>query len=362
MNPDRIIDASANRAREALRVMEDAARFALDDAALSARLKQLRHDFAAAIGDGARALAWRDTPGDVGTSITTQAEYRRESVRDVVVAAAKRLTEALRSIEEYSKAAPWNPDRQGGGAPISPAAVEQLRYRAYDVEQALVLAMGTGRARQWRLCVILTEALCAHHAWRDVARLAIEGGADCIQLREKHLDSGELLARARDLVALARPRAASVIVNDRADIALLAGADGVHVGQSDLSVRDIRRLAGLDLLVGVSTTTIEQARQAMRDGADYCGIGPVFPTTTKDAPGGRADGSVAGTTLVRAYTAHAPILPPHLAIGGISPENVAEVAAAGARGLAVSAAACGARDVAGVCRGLIAALARDATR
>ena len=362
MKPDRIIDANANRAREALRVMEDAARFILDDADLSARLKGLRHDLASALGDGARELAWRDTPGDVGTAIATASEYRRESVREVVVAAAKRLTEALRSIEEYAKASALNPDRQGRGGPILPAAVEQLRYRAYDVEQALVLAMGTGRAPQWRLCVILTEALCAHHGWRDVARLAMDGGADCLQLREKHLDSGELLARARELVAMARPRGVSVMVNDRADIALLAGADGVHVGQSDLSVGDVRRLAGVELLVGVSTTTIEQARRALLDGADYCGIGPVFPTTTKEAPGGRSDGSVAGTTFVRAYAAHDPPLPPHLAIGGITLENVAEVAAAGARGVAVSASVCGARDVAGVCLGLIAALVREVTR
>jgi len=362
MKPDRIIDANANRAREALRVMEDAARFILDDADLSARLKQLRHDLASALGNGARALAWRDTPGDVGTAISTGAEYRRESAREVVVAAAKRLTEALRSIEEYAKASTWKPDRQGGGDSISPAAIEQLRYRAYDVEQALVLAMGAGRARQWRLCVILTESLCTHHGWREVARFAIDGGADCLQLREKHLDSGELLARGRELVAIARPRGVSVMVNDRADIALLTGADGVHVGQTDLCVHDVRRLAGFDLLVGVSTTNIEQARQALRDGADYCGIGPVFPTTTKEAPGGRADGSVAGAPFVRAYTAHEPALPPHLAIGGITPDNAADVAAAGARGVAVSAAVCGAGDVAAVCRGLVAAMAREVTR
>lgn len=361
MKPDRIIDASANRAREALRVMEDAARFVLDDADLSERLKRLRHGLAAAIGDGTRALAWRDTPGDVGTAISTDAEHRRESVRDVVVAAAKRLTEALRSIEEYAKASAWNPDRQGGGdaQSISPATIEQLRYRAYDIEQALVLAMGSGRARQWRLCVILTEAMCIHHPWEDVARLAIDGGADCIQLREKHIDSGELLARARRLVELARPRGVAVIINDRADIALLAGADGVHVGQADLSVRDIRKLAGFDLLVGVSTTNIEQARRAMYDGADYCGIGPIFATTTKETPGGRADGSLAGPEYIRAYTAHDPPLPPHMAVGGITSDNAAEVVAAGAQGVAVSAAVCGAHDITATCRRFIAALAHD---
>jgi thiamine-phosphate pyrophosphorylase len=338
----RIIDAAANRAREALRVMEDVARFALDDADLSAALKTARHEFDAAAGalaadaGGASALlAARNTPGDVGTQITTARESSRAGLRDVAAAACKRLAEALRSLEECAKVA----------SPPGAARLEALRYRGYELERRLLTALGAGRAPQWALCVLITESLCRHHPWEDVARLAIEGGADCLQLREKTLDAGELLARARRLVAIARGRAA-VIINDRPDVALLAGADGVHVGQTDLSVRDVRRLAGDRLLVGVSTSNLDQARRAAAEGADLCGVGPMFATTTKHKP------VLAGPEYLRAFVAELGDRMPHLAIGGITPENIRDLAAAGCRGVAVSAAVCAAQHPAKVCRAL----------
>lgn len=336
-----MVDANANRAREALRVMEDAARFVLGDRALTEALKGVRHALGEALAalegaSGGAPIAWRDTAGDVGTRVSTDREMRREGMRDVVVAAGKRLGEALRVIEEAAKTVE-------NGAPVA-AKLEALRYRAYDLERDLVLGMGTGRARQWRLCVLVTEALCRHHAWLDVARMAIEGGADCVQLREKEMDGGELVERARALVELCRPRGVSVIVNDRVDAALAAQADGVHLGQGDMGVHDARKVCGFTLLVGGSTSSLEEAERALRDGADYCGVGPMFETTTK-----RKD-RIAGPEYVREYVAHEPALPPHLAIGGITPENVGAVVAAGARGVAVSSAVCGSPDPAGVCR------------
>lgn len=338
----RIIDANANRAREALRVLEDAARFLLDDAPLSAAIKGLRHDLRAALDSlpltAADLLAARDTPGDVGAAITTASEARRGSIADVAAAAAKRLTEALRSLEEAAKTLP------GEGH----AAFERLRYRAYDSERSLLLALAPPTAPQWRLCVILTESLCAG-PWLDVAAAALDAGADCLQLREKTLESRDLLSRARALVALARGRAA-VIVNDRPDIAALAGAAGVHVGRADLAVEDVRRLAGFSLLIGVSTATIDEARAAHRAGASYCGVGAMFPTPTKPKA------SISGPAYLREYLAHQPALPPHLAIGGVNEATVREIAAAGARGVAVSSAVCAAPDPAAAVRALLAAL------
>lgn len=340
MGPElRIIDANANRAREALRTMEDIARLALDHAPLAARLKELRHDLASALTPFQSAITRRDTAGDVGTAISTKTEATRASLRDVAVAAAKRLSEALRTLEETAKAT----DRARQVAP----RIEAIRYRAYDIERDLTLAMGAGRAPQWTLCLLLTESLCTHHPWLDVARLAIEAGADAIQLREKTLDGAELAARTRALIDIARPAGASVIVNDRIDVALATGADAVHLGQTDLTVADARRIAGFDLLVGVSTTNLEQARQAHREGADYCGIGPMFPSTTKPKD------HIAGPDYARQYLSHDPPLPPHLAIGGITPDNASELAAAGARGLAVSSAICSAADPAAACREIL---------
>lgn len=342
-----MIDVNENRAREALRVMEDAARFLLDDRAMTERLKGVRHALGEALGalPGGRsaAMAWRDTGGDVGTSLTTESEMRRETMREVVVAAGKRLSESLRVMEEACKVV------EGGTE--AARRIESLRYLGYDLERDLTLAMGTGRGRQWRLCVLITQSLCLHQGWLDVAKLAIEGGTDCVQLREKGLEGGELAERARMLVELARPRGVSVIVNDRVDVALASGADGVHLGQHDMSIRDARRVGGFDLLVGVSTSRIEEAERALREGADYCGVGPMFASMTKQK------NRIAGPAYVAEYVAHEPALSPHLAIGGITPQNVGEVSAAGARGVAVSSAVCGAEDPAGVCRMLAEALA-----
>jgi thiamine-phosphate pyrophosphorylase len=343
----RMLDAAANRAREALRVMEDAARFALDDAELVETIKGLRHDLRTTLDaaglDRTLLSANRDTPGDVGTGISTPSEGARAGIREIVLAAGARLGEALRTVEECVKAA-------GGRAAPEAPGVEALRYRAYAVEQRLVLAMGSGRARQWRLCVLVTEALC-RRPWDEVARGAISGGADCLQLREKELEGGELLRRCRRLVEMTRDAGVSVVVNDRPDAAVLSGADGVHLGQTDLPVREVRALAGAGLLVGVSASTIAEARRAVRDGADYCGLGPIYPTLTKHKP------EVRGPGLVSEYLGD-PVLAgmPHLAIGGITATNAGELAGAGCRGVAVSSAVCGADDPAGVCRALLGAL------
>lgn len=341
-----MIDANANRAREGLRVVEDLARFVLNDGGLCAELKAVRHGLGEALAglplDRGALLAWRDTAGDVGTGLAGAGEGSRAGMPGICAAAAGRLAEALRAIEESAKVL---------GAGEVAGAVEGLRYRAYDACAAVERALGTGRARQWRLCVLITEALCAHHPWERVAELAVEGGADCLQLREKGLDGGELVARARVLVGIARARGASVIVNDRVDVALAAGADGVHVGQGDMRVRDVRRVAGTALLVGVSTANLEQARSAAREGADYCGVGPMFASSTKPKD------ALAGVAYLRAYLAEpACARLPHLAISGIGPENVGELVAAGCRGVAVSLVVCGAGEPAEVCAGLLASM------
>lgn len=349
MNPvARIIDANANRVREAIRVMEDIARFALDDAALSANLKSLRHDLRATIDglpiDKAVLLANRDTAGDVGAAISTPSEYTRTGLRDVALAAAARLTEALRSIEEATKALP-----AAFGEPADAAAkFESLRYRAYSAEQSLVLRLPDTTCPQWRLCVLISGSLCRHHHWTEVVRRSIEGGADCLQLREKNLDGRPMLEAASRLVELARARGVRVIVNDRPDIALLSGADGVHLGQTDVSAADVRRIAGFRLFIGISTGTIEQARAAADSGADYCGVGPMFATTTKDKP------VLGGPGYLREYLHDARTARiPHLAIGGITPASIRELTSVGCRGVAVSSAVCGAEDPTRVCRELL---------
>lgn len=337
----RIVDAGVNRAREGLRVLEDLARFGIDDPDLSANAKELRHALARAVAalpiDAADLLAARDTPADVGTAISTATERTRAGEDDIAAAAAARATEALRSIEEAAKTL---------GADGS--AFERIRYHTYDLERTLRLRLRTLQ-RQWRLCVLLTESLCSR-PWEQVARAAIAGGADCIQLREKDLDDSILLDRARQLRAITAGRAA-LVINDRPDIALLAQADAVHLGQTDLPIAAVRALSRERLAIGVSCTNIDQARRAARDGADYLGLGPMFATTTKHKP------VLAGPALLTGCLQDPESSRvPHLAIGGIGPDNIAALAEVGVRGVAVSAAVCTSPDPERICRGLLAYL------
>jgi len=334
----RIIDANGNRAREAMRVMEEAARFILDDASLAEPLKQMRHDLVATLAGIDGLAAARDTPGDVGTALSTPTEQTRSTVADVAAAAGNRLSEALRSIEEYAKTVD----------PQVAATIEKLRYRGYDIEQSLNRALTAGRAKQWRLCVLISEVLCPDRNWLSVARAAIDGGADCLQLREKTIDASELLRRAAAMVALARPAGVDVIINDRPDIARISGAAGVHLGQTDLPCREVRSFIGHELLIGVSTSCLDEAEQALRDGADYCGVGPMFATTTKHKD------VIVGPAYLREFLSWGRL--PHLAIGGISSENVSPLKDAGALGIAVSSAICAAADPEAATSALIRAL------
>ncbi len=331
MNPAvlRILDANLNRAREALRVIEDYARFVLNDDSICGELKQLRHDLAqASAGFAGAAILHRDTPGDVGTATKTATELARDDVANVVTAADKRLGEALRTIEEYLKTID----------PTSASQVEAIRYRFYDLEQrvARTLRPVAGGLASVRLCVLITESLCKR-PWLEAAEQAILGGADCLQLREKDMEAGELLRRARQLVELCRRSRILCIINDRPDIALLSDADGVHLGQGDPPAIEARKLLGRGKIIGVSTHTLEQARQAVRDGADYIGVGPVFRSSTKPRD------FLPGLALAR-EVALAALPIPAIAIAGITLANVDEVLASGIRAVAVTAAVIGTDD------------------
>lgn len=165
----------------------------------------------------------------------------------------------------------------------------------------------------------------------EAVEAAIRGGVTMVQLREKEASSGEFFALAKELLALTRPLGVPLIINDRLDIALAAGADGLHIGQSDLPLREARRITGKDFIIGVSAATQEEALEAERDGADYIGAGAVFPT------GSKADVSaVIGIGGLGAICAAVKI--PVVGIGGIGPGNARAVMEAGAAGAAVISA------------------------
>jgi thiamine-phosphate pyrophosphorylase len=340
VDTSRILDVSANRAREALRVVEDYCRFVLDDGVLSGELKQLRHQLAGALEDlsPGELLGSRETRRDVGTGISTESERHRTSPLAVVAANLKRLEEALRSLEEYGKIT----------RPRLAEAVEQMRYRVYTIERALLLgSMARERLKHARLCVLLTGATCAAALDWTIAEVAA-AGAGMIQLREKDLPDRQLLERARNVRRWTQKAGVLFIVNDRPDIARLVEADGVHLGQDDMPIKEARRIVGPDALIGVSTHTIEAVRQAVLDGASYIGVGPCFPSRTKSFD------VLAGLEFVRQATRETTL--PAFAIGGIGAETIGSVVEAGARRVAVSAAIAGADDPHSAAATLLAAL------
>jgi thiamine-phosphate pyrophosphorylase len=244
----------------------------------------------------------------------------------VVVAAGKRLGEALRVLEEVLKTTDAS----------AAARVEKLRYAGYGAEQKVARTLRPRLFDHVRLYVLITEAICKH-PWLQTAAEAIAGGADCLQLREKTLEGGELLRRARTLVGLCREKGVLCIINDRPDIALAAGADGVHVGQDDLPAVEARKILGSRLILGVSTHNLHQARQAVLDGADYIGVGPVFRSETKTRD------ILPGLDFARQVADEIKI--PAVAIAGINERNVDEVLGTGIKAVAVTAAVAGREDV-----------------
>ena len=184
-----------------------------------------------------------------------------------------------------------------------------------------------------------------------VAAAALDGGATVIQLRDKIASTRVLIEEGLALRALTRERGALLIVNDRVDVALAVEADGAHVGQDDMPAGLARQLLGPDRILGVSAANMEEAEEATAGGADYLGVGPIFPSPGK-ADAGPATGVHLLTELAKRYTI------PLIAIGGITAENAAEVVRAGAAGVAVITAVVYAEDITAASRQLRLAVER----
>lgn len=204
------------------------------------------------------------------------------------------------------------------------------------------------RSSSWQLYVILDQGALGRRDPAAVAAAAIRGGADVLQWRNKRGGARQSLETGRRILERARAGGVPLIVNDRADLALAIGADGVHVGQDDLPPAEARRLVGPGRLIGVSTHSLEQARAAQAAGADYIGFGPVFATPTKP------DYGCIGLDAVAAASGEIRI--PVACIGGIDHATLPQALDAGARCVAVVRAVCAADDPEGAARALKQAL------
>ncbi len=334
----RIIDANFNRSREGIRVIEDFCRFALNNSPLAERAKQLRHELCSAINklDAGRLISSRDTLGDVGVGKTVEKQLTRDNLSDCFTASCKRLTEALRALAEMT---------QTLNKPVADA-IEKLRFEAYTLEKDIVLfAEPAEKFKQVGLYVVISSNLPA-----DVISLTHQctaGGADCIQLRAKDANDDKLYALAVEFVKVCKAANILSIINDRVDIAVAAGADGVHLGQNNLPIEQARKLQLAPLIIGKSTHSLEQLRVACREYPAYVSLGPVYSTGTKP------DAEPVGLDYVRqAADELADTGIGNVAVGGITLENVEDVLNAGAGAIAVCSAVTEVKNPMKACRAL----------
>jgi len=354
-NPDqlavaRLLDANLDRAREGLRVLEDWARFGLDRADLVARTKDMRQRLGRLHRDDYKLA--RHSATDPAAGMGHPAQLERLSPSQVVGANAGRVHEALRVLEEFG--------RSLDGELASEAA--SLRYGLYDLEVDLLQASRSGQQRRQLLAQCHLYLVSSPGPQMEAAvEAALGAGVRLVQYRAKEgaqvglvegegraLDDSQRLQQARRLRELCSRHGALFIVNDRIDIALAVQADGVHLGQGDLPPAVARQLLGPEALIGRSTHALEQLQQAVAEGCDYVGVGPVNATPTKP---GRAP---VGLDYVRQAASASPI--PFFAIGGIEATNVAAVQAAGGQRVAVVRAITAAGDPGAATRALLQAL------
>ncbi len=320
----RIIDANLNRCGEGLRVVEEVVRLGLDDRTLTEHVKQLRHDLGSVIQRiGPIRLAQAPISRTTfGREATSAQEYQRTDLLSLLTLNWKRVQQGLRTLEESLKLSSIELAQR----------IEAIRYRSYLLEQATTLLHSSRqRLDGVRLCV-LVDARPDIRQFAELIRQLVAAGVGMIQLRVKSLDDRGLMERGKVLSEIKHAADFIWIMNDRADLATIAGADGVHLGQSDLSVQQARRIIRPSMLIGVSTHSLDQARRAVLDGASYIGVGPVFTSRTKTSL------EAVGTSLIVEVASATSI--PSFSIGGISADNLDRVLAAGAGRVAIGAAIC----------------------
>jgi thiamine-phosphate pyrophosphorylase len=351
-----LIDANLNRVAEGLRVLEDYYRFAAVNQALAARCKamrhRLRHEPARLAPDLCALLpVRRKVESDPGRSVTRQLQTEgavtshHVCCQDLLAANCKRIQEGLRTLEEASRCL-----RQSDLALL----FEDLRYEAYQLETCC-LTFGTEKKSLAPSHPPLAQALqglygivspgrTGGRSPLEIANLLLSAGVTALQYRNKEASTATLLADGLQLATACRQAGALLIINDRIDVALACGADGVQLGQDDLPIETARSMAaacrpGSPFLIGISTHNPIQAQAAVEAGCDYIGVGPVFTSRTKID----SRTSPAGLDFVRWAADHIPV--PQVAIGGISLEVLPQVLAAGATCCAAIAAIQEADDV-----------------
>lgn len=327
----RIIDANLNRIGEGLRVLEEIARLSLNDAYLTQRLKNVRHDIVRVDNSLQQKLInARDSDGDVGADMLVSGETKPRDTRDTVIANARRAQESLRVLEEIARV----PDLK-----LDTGKYKNTRFSLYSIEKELLLKVSRQDklSKLTGLYVIIDTTWLKGRSHEEVTAQVIRGGARVIQLRDKDGNKKELLSMARDIRNMCLEKDILFIVNDYLDIALAVDADGLHVGPEDLPVGVARQLLPSDKILGGSARTVDSAAALSAEGVDYVGVGAMFPTGTKEGA------EVVGIERLREIKEA--VSTPIVAIGGINENNIKDVINTGADAVAVISAVLGADDI-----------------
>lgn len=318
------LDANINRVIEGIRVCEDIFRFSVKNI-ISAEFKNLRHQISGLVSviPSGILLKSRDVPNDEQKFFNTVSEMKRESVKDIFRSNIRRAIEASRVIEEFSKSI----------HPGIAAGFQEIRFSLYDLEKRGWLFLEKSLLMEkfmFSLYAIIDSGFVTTGQMEETAKILSGSGAGIIQLRMKDVPDRDYLAAAEKISKVCSANNILFIVNDRVDIALLSGADGVHLGQDDIPVSMAGSISGGCLITGISTCSAAEASAA--DDADYIAVGPVFPTSSKD--GSMLEGIGLETVREICDNTEKPVV----AIGGISELNAALLMEAGVSSLSVISA------------------------
>jgi len=314
---ERIADVNLNRLNESLKFIEDIIRFVIIDRGLLDQVRHLRQEFlvvkkALPI---AGIMCFRDSQKDLGRKSGFDSAAKKNMV-DLVITNFTRAKESSRILEETMKCV----------YPKVSNKVKKIRFQLYDIEKLFINYFA--RIFDPSLCVVLDEKYVKRHRLKQVIGVLKKNRATMIQLRIKSLSDRIFYDYARVVMDNLKSCDIKFIINNRLDIALACGADGVHLGQEDMPIAVARRALGDGSIIGASAHNLAEARKAEKDGADYIGVGSIFTTKTKP------DAKTCGLQRLRAICKAASI--PVVGIGGITADNYKSVRRAGASGIAVS--------------------------
>lgn len=325
MNFYRIIDANINRVSEGIRVLEDISRFIIEDPKITRELRELRHEVRKNFSND-NLITFRNSENDIGYDISSTSSLdRKENLQNLVTSNFKRIQEGLRSIEESLKVIGYYEKSK---------IYEGLRYKVYNLEKVFNI---NKIFLETDIYGITGEEFSLGRSNLEVVKQMIDAEIKIIQYREKNKSKCEKYKECEVIRKLTKDSDVLFIVNDDVDIALAVKADGVHIGQEDMPVEQVRKIVG-NMIVGLSTHNKEQAKKAIEKNVDYIGVGPIFYTSTKK----KLEKSE-GLNYLKWVSQN--ISTPYVAIGGIKESNIRKVKEHGGKCYAMISEIIGAESI-----------------